>query len=64
MSATLADLQRLVDEYMKLQYPDDDTYRALTQADIVRRFDDARAVAIRITELIIDAGVHEGQALR
>jgi hypothetical protein len=60
----LQTLQQLVQEYTELQYPDDDTYPIMTQADIVRRSDDARAVAIRITELIIEAGVHRGEPVR
>jgi hypothetical protein len=61
---TLADLQRLVTDYEIVSSGAWDDATREREADLQRNGRTYKGLAVQITELVINAGVHRGEALR
>jgi len=63
MSA-LPRLQRMVEEYVAVAFPDSSEIDRMSEREISENGDRMRSLALHITDLIIEAGVHRGEAVR
>lgn len=61
---TLAELQDLCAEYVEVAFPDIHQIDAMTEQQRQRGADRMHTLAMHIADLVIEAGLHRGEALR
>lgn len=61
---TLAELQALTEEYAAVAFPDSHEIDTMSAHDIRENTARMYAAATRIADLVIEAGLHHGKALR
>ncbi len=61
---TLAELQNMVTEYAEVAFPDAREIDAMSESQRQQGGNRMYALALHITDLIIEAGVHRGEVLK